>query len=347
MNIKIFPQHTISASAFLIAQRTRTPRGTLRCLCAVACLIASLSSVSTAQRRTRAASPRTPSTTSTQTSTATRSITIRTEPATVVWIDDIRYGTTDASGTLLIPKAPAGRHTLRARAAGFAEHTQSVVITPNLALTVRLTPTTDAAELAFQQAEAGREKGDTPGVQTAIENYRRAISLRPRPAILFAAHIGLARTLADTADYAGALEQVDAARRARPNNPEASAVEGRVLLSQNDTEGAIAAFNRAIREGRGVQPEAFTGLGRIHEERGDHAQAVVAFKKAVAQLNDTEPVLYQLLGSAHEQAEQFKEAVAAYEKYLQLAPNGRLAPAIASVIEQLRRQANGESVLQP
>jgi len=40
-----------------------------------------------------------------------------------------------------------------------------------------------------------------------------------------------------------------------------------------------------------------------------------------------------------------KDAVVAYEKYLALAPNGSLAPAIRSIIEQLRRDAAGQEII--
>ena len=72
---------------------------------------------------------------------------------------------------------------------------------------------------------------------------------------------------------------------------------------------------------------------------GDSAGAMVSYRKALAQLADTEPVVYQLLGESLERAEDYKGAVAAYEKYLEFAPEGRLAPAIRSVIDQLRKQA--------
>jgi hypothetical protein len=45
--------------------------------------------------------------------------------------------------------------------------------------------------------------------------------------------------------------------------------------------------------------------------------------------------------------EKYKEAVEAYEKYLQLAPEGSLAPAVRSVIDQLRRQAEEQQSTQP
>ncbi len=294
-----------------------------------------------AQRRTP--TRRTTAINRTATMNATRIITINTQPNAQVWIDDVRRGTTDESGKLIINNVNAGRRALRVRAAGFTEKSQPLLVASNQIITVRLTPTTDAAELAFQQAEIAREQGGA-GLPTAIEAYKRALTLRPR---FPAARVGFARALSDAGDYEAALEQIESARAARPIYPEASAVEGRIYRSQGDADAAIAAFNRAIKEGRGYQPEAYTGLGLLYESQDNHAASIPAFEKAIQQLADTEPVLYQLLGAAYEQTEDYKRAVAAYEKYLQLAPTGKLAPAIKSVIEQLRRQAAGENVLQP
>jgi tetratricopeptide (TPR) repeat protein len=116
-------------------------------------------------------------------------------------------------------------------------------------------------------------------------------------------------------------------------------VEGRILRASSQNDEAVAAYERALREARGFQPEAHTGIGIIYEEEGKYEEAAAAFRKAIAQLSDTEPVLYELIGRTYERLEKYKEAVAAYEKYLELAPNGKLAPAIQSVIEQLRKQA--------
>jgi Flp pilus assembly protein TadD len=106
-----------------------------------------------------------------------------------------------------------------------------------------------------------------------------------------------------------------------------------------DTGAAMDSFRRAIREGRGFQPEAHTGLALVLEEKGRYAEAVEEFRAAINQLSDTEPVLYQLLGAAYEKIEKYREAVQAYEKYLELAPEGTLAPAVRSILDQLRRQA--------
>jgi tetratricopeptide (TPR) repeat protein len=270
-------------------------------------------------------------------SAAKRTLVIRTQPGAFVWLDGLRRGTTNAEGQLEIKNVTNARHTLRVRARGYAERTLPLLPAQRGPVEVRLVPTTDAAELAFQEAEELREKGGgAEGRQRAAELYRRALSLRPRFA---EAHIGLARLLLAADDYDAALEQVEEARRDRPAYAEASVVEGRILRDSADLSGALDAYRRALREARGVQPEAHTGTGIILEEQGDHEGAVAAFRRAIAQLADTEPILYELLGRNLEKLERWKEAVAAYEKYLELAPDTGQASAIRSIIDQLRQQA--------
>ena len=149
--------------------------------------------------------------------------------------------------------------------------------------------------------------------------------------------------LLDLNDYKKALQEIADARDGRPVYPEASAVEGRIYRSAAFWDDAVASFRRAIREAHGFQPEAHTGLALLFEEEGKNEEAAAEFRTALAQLSDTEPVIYQLLGAAYEKMEKYKEAVAAYEKYLQLAPDGNLAPAVRSIIDQLRKQAEEQS----
>jgi tetratricopeptide (TPR) repeat protein len=259
-------------------------------------------------------------------------INISTQPGAIAWVDEVRRGAADAEGKLSLKLTP-GRHALRVRAKGFAERTLALLPTQRGALSVSLTQTTDEAELLFQQAEEAREKGNNAA---AVEQYRQALNSRPRFA---AAHLGLARALESQGDTDGALEELKAARIARPVYPESWAVEGRIQRSLADYGAALADFARALREARGFQPEAYTGAGLVYEEQGRHEEAVESFKKAVAQLSDTEPVVYELLARNLEKLERWKEAVAAYEKYLELAPQGAHASAINSIIDQLRKQA--------
>jgi Flp pilus assembly protein TadD len=275
------------------------------------------------------------------TAVATSAVEVKTEPNAAIWIDELRRGTTDASGRLSINQLKPGRHTLRVRATGFTEKTLPLTAGSRV-ITVPLVRTTDAAELAFQTAESAREKArDDESRKAAVELYRKAIKLRKSNA---AAHLGLARVLLDQDDYDAASAQVEEARRYRPLYAEASAVQGRIQRSTAFMDQAIVSFKRSIREARGFQPEAHTGLAMVYEEKGRYDEAAAEFQTALQQLSDSEPVIYQLLGAVYEKLEKYNEAVASYEKYLELAPNGSLAPALRSVIEQLRIQASGQQL---
>src|ERR1043165_1552884 len=104
-------------------------------------------------------------------------LTITTEPNAAIWIDEVRRGTTDASGKLALTKITPGRHTVRVRANGFKE-TTTALLPGRRTLGVKLIPTTDKAELLFQQAETAREQArDDDARQKAADTYRDAIKL--------------------------------------------------------------------------------------------------------------------------------------------------------------------------
>jgi tetratricopeptide (TPR) repeat protein len=273
---------------------------------------------------------------------ASRTLTITAEPNAIVWIDEIRRGVTDASGKLTLKNVSPVRHSLRVRASGFKESTIPLLPGKRSA-TVKLVRTTDPAELAFQEAEIAREQAkDDETRQRAVEAYRHALKLRPS---FPAARVGLARVLLELNKYKEALTEIEAARNSRPIYPEASAVEGRINREAAFDEEAIKSFRRSIREARGFQPEAHVGLARVLEEKGQFNEAITEYQKALDQLMDSEPIIYQLLGAAYERQQKYKEAIAAYEKYLTLAPNGSLAPAVRSIIEQLKRDDAGVEII--
>jgi tetratricopeptide (TPR) repeat protein len=265
-----------------------------------------------------------------------RTLTIITEPNAIVWLDEIRRGSTDAGGKLLLAKVSSGALSLRVRAGGFKEVTIPISPAQRGEIRVRMARTNDEAELTFQQAETARETAkDDQSRQKSADLYRQALKLRPA---FPAAHVGLARVLMDLNDANGALAEIENARHDKPVYPEASAAEGRIYRETGQTDEAIGSFNRAIRESHGFQPEAHVGLGRVYEDKGQYELAAREFQIAINQLSDTEPIIYQLLGAAYEKIGKNKEAVVAYENYLKLAPNGSLAPAVRSILEQLREQ---------
>ncbi|MEP6636074.1 MAG: tetratricopeptide repeat protein [Acidobacteriota bacterium] len=312
-------------------KRPRHARLRIRRAILVALLVASIPSIVFSQRPRSKPAP------------TTGSLSITTEPNAIVWIDQIRRGTTDARGKLALTNIGSGRHTVRVRAGGFKEATVPLLPARRGNLLVRLQRTTDKAELAFQEAETERELAKSDEArEKSVAGYRRALQLRP---VFPAAHLGLARVLLDLNEYRQALGEIEAARANRSIYPEASAVEGRIHREAAFDDEAMKSFRRAIREGRGIQPEAHVGLARVLEEKGQEEEAIAEYRKAIEQLADSEPVIYQLLGSAYEKLQKYKEAVAAYEKYLSLAPNGSLAPALRSIIDQLKRDAAGREII--
>ena len=268
-------------------------------------------------------------------------LTITTEPNAIVWIDEVRRGTTDASGKLVLSKLSPGRHTVRVRADNFKEAT-ATLLPGRRTLAVKLVGTSDPAVLMFQQAETARDKArDDASRENAADLYREALKNGPNAA----AHVGLARILLDQNKFKEAHAEIDAARRVKPVYAEASAVEGRIYREEAFDDEAISSFRRAIREARGFQPEAHVGLARVLEDKGDFAAAILELRKALGQLDDSEPVIYQMLGAAYEKVNKPKEAITAYEKYLELAPNGSYAAALRSILNQLKREAAGEEII--
>ncbi len=281
--------------------------------------------------------------------TAARTVTIATEPKADVWLDDVKYGTTDENGNLTLKNISGAVKKLRIRATGFKESAQNLAPAQKGEVKIALTKTEDEAELAFQQAESQTDR------KKAVELYRKAIGLRPKYA---EAHLGLARVLSAQGETEAALKAVQSARRARPIYPEATAVEGRIYASEDEEEKAVAAFKRAVAEAKGFQPEAYAGLGLLYKEKagsfassGDfesekqyYVLAAAALKKAAAQLA-TAPdavTIYQLLGDSYEHAKMFPEAIKVYEDFLRLFPDSDEASVVESFIVQIKKRQQNE-----
>ena len=279
--------------------------------------------------------------------TQVRTITVKSEPKTIVWIDDVRYGRTSDDGTLTIKTVAHGPHTLRLRADGFKETTKAITAAQQGTIAVPLTKTDDKAELKYQEAE----RLSSTDRDAAIEAYREAIKMHPG---YTRAYIGLARALSENDDADGALGAIRDLRKAAPANAEASAIEGRIRKDGGDEAKAIAAFKRSIVEGKGFQPEAYTGLGLLYKERAEAAgssgdfrnetanfdEAAKNFHVALKQLSGAPDatVLYQLIGLVLERQKKYAEAIAVYEEFLRFFPDSNDAPAVQSFIVQLKKQ---------
>lgn len=282
-----------------------------------------------------------------------RTITITTEPNGSVWIGTVLYGTADENGKLVIRTAAPGQRVIRVRAAGFSEASKTLLANQK-AITIRLTQTTDEAELAFQEGE----RQSLLDRQKAIAAYRKSIELDPK---LVRGHLALARNLAESGGHEEALKVIENVRKISPRNAEASAIEGRLFKDVGEEEKAIASFKRAITEGRGFQPEAYTGLGLLYKTRAesggdddaaatrDYNEAAKNLAIAAKQLSGAPDatVIMQLLGMIYEEQKRYKEAIAIYEEFLRLFPDSVEAEAVRSFIVQIRKQMRGESVVSP
>ena len=278
---------------------------------------------------------------------AVRTITIVTEPGAKIAIDGVSYGSTPASGTLVLSAVPSGRKTIRVRADGFAESRKVILPTQSGKVSIPLSKTTDKAELAFQD-----------GLRLSLLDRGKAIAAfqdaaKAQPGYTDA-YIGLARIYSDTGETEKALSAIAQARRSRPGLAEASAIEGRVLKGIGEEEKAIAAFKRAIKEGGGFQPEAYTGLGLLYKERAEgdagsgdltkeaqnYREAERYLRIAIDQLSGSEDAvaLYQLLGIVYEEQKKPAKAIALYEEFLKLFPDNPDSEAFRSFIVQLRKQ---------
>jgi tetratricopeptide (TPR) repeat protein len=273
-------------------------------------------------------------------------LTISSEPTATVFIDDIRFGRTDASGKLMVRNLGGTRHNIRVRADGFKETSKPIVASQGN-VSLPLAKTTDQAELAFQEAERllSRDR------RLAADAYLTAIKLRPN---YQAAYIGLARVLSDSGDSDGALKALRDLKRYAPANPEASAVEGRIYKDNGDEAKAIAAFKRSIVQGRGFQPEAYTGLGLLYKEKAEaaggagnfvdeaanYAESARDLTTALKQLSGAPDasILYQLLGLVYEKQKKYGDAIRVYNEFLARFPDSSDAPAVRSFIEQIKKQ---------
>lgn len=268
------------------------------------------------------------------------SLLVKAEPGTIVWVDNLRYGTVSESGELAIKNLKAGGHKLRARLLGKRELTQSINIKAATQATAQLIfklPATPA-EQSFQNAEALREKGKH---QEAIPEYQAALKLSKGS--YAQARVGLARSLMATNEYDEAINTARrAVREAAMNSAlaaEATTVMANTYRAQGLYDEAFESYRNALTLARNVSPEAHTGLALTWQEENKNDEAIKHYRTAVAQANDTEPIIYYLLGNLLDREGYIKEAIDAYEKYLLLEPNSKFAVTTRSLLKLLKREA--------
>jgi len=251
----------------------------------------------------------------------------------VVIVDDVRLGRTDSKGSGTFANIPPGRRTALVRQPGFADDRRTVTFAAGAVATIRPKRLAISDNAERLQRAALFLAADGKHEQAASE-FRRAIESRGGP--YREAEVGLARSLLANKDYDGASAAAETAATANPRNLEAQTVLANVLRERGFYDEAAEAYRRAIALSPDRAPEAHAGLAILLGERGDLSGAATEYRLAIEQNFDAEPILYQLYGGVLERLDRPKEAVAAYERFLALAPSSSLAPAVRSVVEQLK-----------
>ena len=253
----------------------------------------------------------------------------------VVFINNIRHGTTGSSGELDLLHVKAGTFPVKIRTVGFADYHGVITIQAgaNRPLKVRQFPTRDEAIIHYQKAELLRDgrKDDE-----AVKEFEEAIRLRPGFA---EAHISLARVLITAEQFDEAETNLRAAMRTLGSAAEAYTVLANLRRTQGLYDESITDYKRAIVLAHGISPEAHIGLAIALEEKNDMVSAITEYRKGIAQDMDTEPILYYLLGRALEKQGDAGQAMQAYQGYLRLDPQGQYSSAVASIINRLKQDA--------
>lgn len=254
--------------------------------------------------------------------------------SSIVVVDDVRLGRTDATGARTFANVPAGRRSVVVRQPGYSDFRRVVVFRAGATAAVvpKRVKLTDEAERIRQAADF--LAADGKHVLAAAE-YRRAMAIRPDG--FRDAEIGLARSLLALKDYDGSTAAAEQLASTEPKHLESQTVLANVLRERGLYDEAIAVYRRAIALAPDRSPEAHAGLAILLNERGDLAGAATEMARAIAQNLDAEPILYQVYGGILERLERRTDAVAAYERFLALAPKSALAPAVQSVVDQLKQ----------
>jgi tetratricopeptide (TPR) repeat protein len=258
-------------------------------------------------------------------------------PGSVVFINGVRHGVTNEHGELDLPHVFAGSFPLSVRTTGYADWNGSVVVVAhgNRALKVTQQPTADEATLHFQKGNDLRDKGRN---KDAVEEYKRALALRPA---FPEARIAIARSLITLQDFKSSETHIQAALKLGGRTlVEAQTVLANLRRAQGLVDESIVEYRKALRLARGDSFEAHIGLAIALNEQEKTDEAVKEYRIGIMQDMETEPILYYQLGEILEKAKRNREAIEAYRNYLRLDPEGEFASAAESIIEQLKQEAD-------
>jgi tetratricopeptide (TPR) repeat protein len=259
------------------------------------------------------------------------------QPASVVFINNVRHGTANESGDLNLARVKAGTFPVRVRSVGFVDWTGTVTVTSGAARTLKVPARqpADQATIHFQTAEQFRDRGRN---RDAVKAYEEALSLRP---LFPEAHIGATRSLMSLQDFQSAEKHIQSGLKGQGRiRAEAQTVLANLRRSQGLIDESIVEYQKAIRLAGGVSAEAHIGLAIAYRDAGKLDASIREYKIGISQDMDTEPILYYHVAEILEAARRYKEAIDAYRAYLRLDPEGEYASAVESIIERLKEDAN-------
>ena len=150
----------------------------------------------------------------------------------------------------------------------------------------------------------------------SAESFRAAVKINGEHA---GAHYGLGRALAQSGDYATALNEFAIASRLAPDNLLPRQATGELQRAQRQHQSALATFDEILKRKPDFIP-ALAGKAETYAAMGDTDQAIAAFAKLVA----TEPKHIQghlRLGMLYQAKQRWLEARASYLTATKLDPN--------------------------
>ena len=163
----------------------------------------------------------------------------------------------------------------------------------------------------------------------AIENYRRAIEIKPDYA---ETHNNLGIALKDKGDLGSAIESYNRAIEIKPDYAEAHSNLGNALKQNGDLRTAIQSFNKAIAINKDFA-QAHNNLGIALLESGDSRGAIENCTRAL-EIKPDYAEAHSNLGDALQENDDLKASIASYNRALGIKPEFTLARS-----HKLRQQA--------
>ena len=171
--------------------------------------------------------------------------------------------------------------------------------------------------------------------EKAIQKFEEAIKIDPN---LTSPYVNLATILIQQGKFKDAIEKLKVvAARKGPDQPEAFAMWGQCLAHQNDIEGAIEKYNRAI-ELNPQHGSAYYFWGLLLKNNNDCEKALVKFQKAAEYDHIYKLDSYGMWGVCLENMGKYREAINKYQTIIDIAPLSNEAERSKKSIEVVNKK---------